>query len=144
MKLHKLQSIQNKKSKRVGRGYGSGKAKTAGRGQKGQKARGTVRAGFEGGQLELIKRLPLLRGKDKNKRVGPKPETVPLDRLVSFPEKTAVTLESLKKHSIIHSQTTAVKLVAPKKKFDKKLTISVACSSGVRKIIEKAGGTITQ
>jgi large subunit ribosomal protein L15 len=43
---------------RVGRGEGSGKGKTAGRGQKGQRARGTVKRGFEGGQMPLARRLP--------------------------------------------------------------------------------------
>jgi len=47
---------------RVGRGHGSGKGKTAGRGIKGQKARNRVRRGFEGGQTPLQRRLPRLRG----------------------------------------------------------------------------------
>jgi len=48
--------------KRVGRGIGSGKGKTAGRGTKGQKARGQIRPGFEGGQTPLHRRLPQRRG----------------------------------------------------------------------------------
>ena len=47
-----------RKRMRVGRGEGSGKGKTAGRGQKGQHARGTVKRGFEGGQMPLARRLP--------------------------------------------------------------------------------------
>lgn len=47
-----------RKRMRVGRGEGSGKGKTAGRGQKGQLARGTVKRGFEGGQMPLARRLP--------------------------------------------------------------------------------------
>lgn len=47
-----------KRRMRVGRGEGSGKGKTAGRGQKGQRARGTVKRGFEGGQMPLARRLP--------------------------------------------------------------------------------------
>jgi large subunit ribosomal protein L15 len=50
------------KRKRVGRGIGSGHGKTCGRGHKGQKARGQVPAGFEGGQTPLHKRLPQQRG----------------------------------------------------------------------------------
>jgi large subunit ribosomal protein L15 len=52
------------KSKRVGRGHGSGKVKTAGRGQKGQKARtgSSIPAYFEGGQMRLARRLPKTRG----------------------------------------------------------------------------------
>jgi large subunit ribosomal protein L15 len=54
------------KSKRVGRGHGSGKVKTSGRGQKGQKARtgSSIPAYFEGGQMRLARRLPILRGFD--------------------------------------------------------------------------------
>lgn len=61
MKLHELKPAQpKKKRKRVGRGIGSGAGKTAGRGQKGQKARsgGGVRPGFEGGQMPLQRRIP--------------------------------------------------------------------------------------
>jgi len=61
MKLHELKPAQpKKKRKRVGRGIGSGLGKTAGRGQKGQKARsgGGVRPGFEGGQMPLQRRIP--------------------------------------------------------------------------------------
>ncbi|PIA48525.1 hypothetical protein AQUCO_01400840v1 [Aquilegia coerulea] len=51
-------SYKKKKKKRLGRGIGSGKGKTAGRGHKGQKARGTYKFGFEGGQTPLRRRLP--------------------------------------------------------------------------------------
>jgi large subunit ribosomal protein L15 len=54
-----------RKSKRLGRGHGSGRMKTSGRGQKGQKARtghGAIPAYFEGGQMRLARRLPILRG----------------------------------------------------------------------------------
>lgn len=66
MKLHDLQPApgSNKKSKRVGRGHGSGKGKTSGRGMNGQNARegaGPHRA-FEGGQNEITKRMPFKRG----------------------------------------------------------------------------------
>lgn len=59
MKLNELSSISNKKKKRLGRGIGSGKGKTSGRGHKGQKARsGAVIKGFEGGQTPIYMRLP--------------------------------------------------------------------------------------
>ncbi len=66
MKLSALSSITKRTKKRIGRGHGSGKVKTSGRGTKGQNARNSRPQGFEGGQLALIKRLPLLRGKDRN------------------------------------------------------------------------------
>ncbi|MDD2485197.1 MAG: 50S ribosomal protein L15 [bacterium] len=64
MELHDLRPAKGARHsiKRVGRGTGSGHGKTSCRGQKGQKARGSVRPGFEGGQTPLYRRLPKLRG----------------------------------------------------------------------------------
>ena len=64
MKLHEISSPKGSKKAphRVGRGIGGKGGKTAGRGMKGQRARGTVPAGFEGGQLPLMQRIPKLRG----------------------------------------------------------------------------------
>ena len=59
MKLNELPSIANQEKKRLGRGIGSGKGKTSGRGHKGQKARsGVAIKGFDGGQTKLYQRLP--------------------------------------------------------------------------------------
>ena len=81
MKLESLPKITQKRRKRLGRGFGSGKGKTAGRGTKGQKAREKVKFGFEGGQLPLTKRLPLRRGKGRNKPLKPAPLIVNLKYL---------------------------------------------------------------
>ncbi len=64
LELHDLRPTKGARHsiKRVGRGTGSGHGKTSCRGQKGQKARGSVRPGFEGGQTPLYRRLPKLRG----------------------------------------------------------------------------------
>jgi large subunit ribosomal protein L15 len=64
MKIHDLQPApgSNRRRKRVGRGIGGKGGKTAGRGTKGQAARGTIAVGFEGGQLPLAMRVPKLRG----------------------------------------------------------------------------------
>ena len=64
MKPHELRSPEGArtKRKRVGRGDGSGHGKTAGRGTKGTRARGTVHAFFEGGQMPLVRRIPQLKG----------------------------------------------------------------------------------
>ena len=64
MKPHELRSPEGArtKRKRVGRGDGSGHGKTAGRGTKGTRARGTVHAFFEGGQMPLVRRVPKLKG----------------------------------------------------------------------------------
>ena len=62
MKLHELTAVEGstKERKRIGRGHGSGQGKTAGKGHKGQKARsgGSIRPGFEGGQMPLQRRIP--------------------------------------------------------------------------------------
>jgi large subunit ribosomal protein L15 len=100
MNLSELTSIVDKSKKRIGRGAGSGKAKTAGRGTKGQKARGKTRAGFEGGQLPLIKRLPFRRGFG-NTSHKQKPLAVNALRLSGLPEKTIVTPELLKEKGFV-------------------------------------------
>ena len=64
MKIHDLQPApgSKKRAKRVARGIGGKGGKTAGRGMKGQRARNTVRVGFEGGQMPLHQRIPKLKG----------------------------------------------------------------------------------
>lgn len=64
MKLNEVLETQGKNKKRIGRGIGSKRGKTAGRGTKGQKSRtgGGVRPGFEGGQTPFIRRIPKLKG----------------------------------------------------------------------------------
>ena len=64
MKVHELKPAPGsaKAKRRVGRGIAGKGGKTAGRGTKGQKARGSVKPGFEGGQLPLVQRIPKLRG----------------------------------------------------------------------------------
>ena len=73
MNLSTLPKITESSKKRLGRGYGSGKAKTSGRGTKGQRSKEKIKFGFEGGQLPLIKRLPMRRGKDRFKSLKNKP-----------------------------------------------------------------------
>lgn len=63
MKLNQLPKLRQKNKKRIGRGLGSGKGKTGGKGTKGQKVRGKMRIGFVGGSLPLYRKLPLIRGK---------------------------------------------------------------------------------
>ena len=82
MKIHDLQPPEgsNRRSKRVARGIGGKGGKTAGRGSKGQRARNTVRVGFEGGQNPLHLRLPKLRGFNNPFRV--EYQAVNLDTIV--------------------------------------------------------------
>ncbi|MEK7129640.1 MAG: 50S ribosomal protein L15 [Patescibacteria group bacterium] len=140
MKLDQLPKLVTKSKKRVGRGHGSGKVKTSGRGTKGQKARGTMPAGFEGGQLPLTKRLPFLRGKGKNP-ARTKTVAIPLAKLVMLPTGTTVTIEVLKKYGIIHQRTTRVKLIGAGN-IESSLTVLVPCTGSAQKAIEKARGTV--
>lgn len=126
-----LQKIVRRPKKRLGRGHGSGKVKTSGRGTKGQKSRDGIRIGFEGGQLPLIKRLPLLRGKGRNHSQSKKAFPLPLAALNALPDGTTVTLETLKKYHMIESTVTRVKILG-KGKLTKKLTVAVPCSASAR------------
>lgn len=84
---------------RLGRGEGSGKGKTAGRGQKGQRARGTVKRGFEGGQMPLARRLPK-RG--FNNIFAKQYTEVRLDRIAArFSAGEVVDAESLKARGVV-------------------------------------------
>lgn len=142
MELHTLQKSITRPKKRLGRGHGSGRGKTAGRGTKGQKARGTVPPHFEGGQLSVMKRLPFLRGKGRNKSKKSKPVILTTDALNKLPAKTEVTLKTLKKHNVIGENVTQVKILAGKS-LTVALTVLVPCSQTVADMIKKAGGSTT-
>ena len=139
--LTKLPKLNQKSKKRLGRGYGSGKAKTAGRGTKGQLARGKMPLAFEGGQLSLVKRLPYLRGKSKNKSIKTKYFPIPLSKLHTLKSDTKVTLEQLKKDGIVNPNIFLVKLVSSGN-FDKKLTVYLPCSQSAKASIIKSGGSV--
>lgn len=141
MSLSAMSSIIERSKKRVGRGHGSGKVKTSGRGTKGQNARGRRPPGFEGGQLSLIKRLPLLRGKTRNNSLQKKASPVSVSKLNTVPAGTNVTLETLLKYHIIDEGVSKVKILG-NDKIDHKFTVKVPCSQSARQAIEKAGGTV--
>lgn len=141
MQLSRRSKIVTKAKRRLGRGYGSGRAKTSGRGTKGQKARGRIRQGFEGGQLALVKRLPYLRGKGRNRSRSETLLPVALDALDRLPGDSVVTVEFLVKHGIIQGKTTQVKILA-NGTLSKRLTVRVPCSVSAKKAIEQAGGTV--
>ena len=141
-KSFQFQKLVRRPKRRLGRGHGSGKVKTSGRGTKGQKARGTIPQAFEGGQLQLIKRLPLLRGKDRNKSRSGKAFPIPVDTLNRIPAGTTVTLETLVKYHMIDTAVKKVKILGGKT-LTVKLTVSIPCSKSARVAIEKAGGSIS-
>lgn len=141
MNLTQLPKTVTYSKKRLGRGYGSGKAKTAGRGTKGQKARGTIVPGFEGGQLPLIKRLPFLRGKGRNKRRGVKPRPLSVGALHVLPKGTDVTIAKLKEYKLINPDTTNVKILGGGA-LETALVVHLPCSKAAKNAIEKADGTV--
>lgn len=144
MNTQQLPKIVSKSKRRLGRGSGSGREKTSGRGTKGLKARGTVKQSFEGGQLPLIKRLPFVRGKSRNYSLKQKPIAVNVKYLELLPAKTTVTIETLVKHRIIRSDQAlrGVKILGDGV-LKKALTVLIPCSKGAIKKIESAGGTVT-
>lgn len=141
--LNTLISITSKKSKRVGRGFGSGKGgHTSGRGNKGQLERtgGKVPLWFEGGQLPLIKRMPMWRGKGKFKVVRPTAE-VTLGDLEKM-KATTITLDTLKLEKVIDSRFKKAKIIL-KGEINRVIEIDgLPVSKGAQAAIEKAGGTV--
>ncbi len=143
MQLHSLPKIVSKRSRRLGRGEGSGRGKTSGRGTKGQKARGTIRMGFEGGQLPLIKRLPLYRGKGRNKSHHLRMLIINLDDLTSLPAKTVVSRESLVKFKIISPDYSKLPIkILGNGEIVHALTITLPISKSAALKIEKSGGSV--
>lgn len=134
-----------KKRKRVGRGPGSGKGKTAGRGMNGQLSRsgGGKKAGFEGGQTPLARRLPKLRGFTNRNRV----EYVPVNvgRLEeAFEAGDVVDGASLCKKGIVKRSHALVKVLGDGD-LTKALTVKVdKVSSSAKEKIEAAGGKVEQ
>ena len=106
MKLHHLRPAPGSTKDRVrkGRGIGSGKGKTAGRGTKGSKARGNMRVGFEGGQMPLQRRVPKLRGFTNPNKVHW--SVVNLDRLqAAFPKGGSVDPDGLVEAGLARKST---------------------------------------
>ncbi len=136
-----LPKIVTKSARRVGRGHGSGRVKTAGRGTKGQNARGTNKPGFEGGQLQLIKRLPLLRGKGRNHSQQVRMVVVDIGKLSDLPAKSKVDLVSLVKAHIIDESVRQVKIIGSGP-LEVALNVVLPTTQGAKKAIEAAGGTV--
>lgn len=143
MELHELPKISARSGKRLGQGHGSGRGKTGGRGQKGQKVRNTVPLFFEGGALPLRKRLPMLRGKDRNKVFKKQPVAINVDALNSLAKGTTVNAELLVQNKIVDSIATSqgVKILG-NGELTVSLTVQLPVSKGAREKIEKAGGTV--
>ncbi|MEO0918860.1 MAG: 50S ribosomal protein L15 [Pseudomonadota bacterium] len=147
MKLNELRDNPGaaKKAKRVGRGPGSGKGKTAGRGIKGQKSRsGVAINGYEGGQMPLYQRLPK-RGFNKPNRK--QYAVVNLGLIQKFMDEGKltgdITEDSLVECGLVRRKKDGIRVLA-KGAFTAKASISVTgASKSAIAAVEKAGGSLT-
>ncbi|BCX14550.1 MAG: 50S ribosomal protein L15 [Patescibacteria group bacterium] len=138
--------LVEKRKKRIGRGYGSGKGgHTVGRGQKGQKTRGKIGVVFEGFKVKksFIKRLPFLRGKG---RLSPriKPVVVKIGSLNKLTEGSVVDASLLVKEKLVKASDAkkrGIKIVGGGK-LEKNLTIKLPVSDSVLKQVESLGGKV--
>ncbi len=142
MRLNSLKPAAGSKSprKRVGRGIGSGLGKTGGRGHKGLKSRsgGTVKPGFEGGQMPLQRRLPKI---GFSSRKGRYMAEVRLHELAGV-EGDVVDLVSLKAANLVRQDMLRAKIIASGK-LDKAVTVrGLGVTKGARAAIEAAGGKV--
>ena len=129
-------------AKRVGRGIGSGFGKTCGRGHKGQKSRtgGSVKPGFEGGQMPLQRRVPKFGFTSRKSLVT---SEVRLSELNTLSEEL-IDLETLKKNNVIRNDKLFVKII-----FSGEITRAVTVkglrvTKGAKQAIEKAGGKVEE
>jgi large subunit ribosomal protein L15 len=128
------------KRKRVGRGRSSGHGKTCGRGTKGEKARGKIRQGFEGGQMPLQRRLPKLKGfKPRNRKEY---QLVNVERLNVFTDGELVSPEALRDKGLIKETVKDVKILGSGE-LERKLTVKAhAFTAGAVAKIEARGGSV--
>jgi large subunit ribosomal protein L15 len=150
--LHELRPApgSRRERKRVGRGPGSGIGKTAGRGQKGQKARsgsGKMLAGYEGGQMPIYMRLGKLRGPNHKKSMpmGPfRTTTVPVNlaALERFDDGVEVTPDLLRAGGVVRTRKHPIKVLG-EGELTKRLTVHAhGFSARARARIEAAGGQV--
>lgn len=149
MKLNELQPKEgsNKARTRVGRGIGSGKGKTCGAGQKGQKARsGVALKGFEGGQMPLYQRLPKIGF--RNTKFATRLSELSLGKLQEaidskkIDAKKPIDEDILVKAGVVSKKRDGIKLLASgelKAKVELKIT---KASKAALESVEKAGGKI--
>ena len=142
MKLNEITDNEGatKNRKRVGRGIGSGSGKTGGRGHKGLKSRsgGSVRPGFEGGQMPLQKRLPKYGFTSRLARVTAQIRTSELAKV----DAEVIDLDALKRADIVGTNIERAKVFLSGE-LNKAVTIKgLAVTKGARELIEKAGGKV--
>jgi large subunit ribosomal protein L15 len=140
MKVHDLKPApgSTKERRRVGRGIGGKGGKTAGRGTKGQHARGSVKPGFEGGQMPLSRRVPKLKGFRNPFRV--EFAVVNLDTLEQF-EGDVVSPDTLRASGLVHKH--GLVKVLGRGELTRRLQVSAhGFSKSAEAAITSAGGTV--
>ena len=142
MKLHELSPAAGSKKevKRIGRGAGSGQGKTAGKGHKGQKARAGrgMRPGFEGGQMQLQRRVPKRGFVNIFGKEFSIVNVSALDQ--SFEDGAVVDIDALIEKGLVKKVLDGVKILG-NGEISKKLTVQVnAYSEAAKQKIEAAGG----
>lgn len=143
MKLNELSNMVKRSKKRLGRGIASGKGKTAGRGTKGQKARGKISSDFSGGGLPLYKKIPYLRG-HRNKKVTQKSLVIDFSMLSKLKKNTKVTLQTLVSEKLIKEKDVkqyGVKILN-EGEINIPLIIKIPISKKAAEKIIKAGGKV--
>ena len=142
MELSNLQPAEGSKHSdnfRRGRGHGSGNGKTAGKGHKGQKARsGAPRAGFEGGQMPLYRRIPKRGFRNRNSLDI---VAINVSALEVFENGAVVDVDALLEKGIVKNPRDGVKILG-NGELTKKLSVKVnAYSASAKEKIEALGGT---
>ena len=143
MRLHDIRRPKGAvtKRKRVGRGHGSGRGKTSGRGQKGQKARNTVKRGFEGGQMPLQRRLPKVGFRNPFRKEFAYVNVRDLNR---FEDGTEVTPALLLEQGLIKKIKDGVKILGKGELERRLVVVAHRVSEGAREKIEAAGGQVKE
>jgi len=146
MKQHTLirPNMAARPRKRVGRGDGSGHGSFSGRGVKGQNSRsgGGVRLGFEGGQLPLIKKLPMMRGFTNIFRT--EHQVVNLSSLAGLPAKTEVTIGRMAEMGLTKTRKGPVKVLGRGELEVALIVEAHKFSRSAREKIERAGGSVRE
>ncbi len=145
MDLNNLRPAEgsNKNRKRIGRGIGSGHGKTSTKGHKGQKARsgGSIKPGFEGGQMPMQRRLPKRGFKPLNKKVY---TIVHLSQLEGFENGSSIDTKVLVEKGIVKDLNDGIKILADGELTKALIIKSIKVSSAAKDKIVAAGGTVQE
>lgn len=145
MRLNTLQPGEGARTepRRVGRGIGSGLGKTCGRGHKGSFARagkGKIKAGFEGGQMPMQRRLPKIGFRSTTAKESAEVLLYALDSL----DAGEITLNSLKEAGLVPSTAKKVKVVKKGELTKAFVLKGLSATAGAKAAIEAAGGSISE